>query len=101
MTNKSLFIIIFVICVIGLVTGINIFYQQVINPSQSNELNVSLLKEKLKASEDQIRIISNENGVLRSELYNLKNKLDKLYSNLDNLNLDEEQEKYSIKDSST
>ncbi len=93
MTNKSLFIIIFVIFIIGLCTGINIFYQQVINPNQSNELSVSLLKEKLQATENQISIISNENGALRAELSRLKNKLNDLYGKLDNLDLDENSDK--------
>lgn len=98
MTNKSLFIIIFLIFIIGLFTGLNVIYQQVINPSEKNELSVSLLKEKLKASEKEIRIITNENGAMRAEISKLKSKLDSLYQRLDDQELSDQRQDKSLEE---
>lgn len=96
MTNKRLFIVIFALASVGLLSSISIFYQRLTNKEIPPQSNLEELKIKLAASEDQIRIIVGENNALRSKVTKLNDKLDGLYIKLDDITINE-QEAESIK----
>lgn len=85
MTNKSLFVTIFIIAIAGLLSGINILYQHLNSNIDNQEYNVAQLNQKLLIAETQIKIIVNENNKLRSEAKQLKDEINMLALKLDGI----------------
>jgi regulator of replication initiation timing len=85
MTNKSLFVTIFIITIIGLLGGINILYQHLNSTTVPQEHSVNQLNQKLLAAESQIKLIVSENNVLRMEVKRLKQSINELALKLNGL----------------
>lgn len=89
MTNKRVFVTIFIVAVIGLISSANLFYQHLKSTENNKEISINELKQKLSASEKQLRIIVGENHALRSEIVKLNSKLDNLYAKIDQNKFDD------------
>lgn len=89
-TNKYVFYIIFTIATLGLINAINLIYKHISSSNSDTEITTSLLNQKLRSAENQIRVISNENTTLQDEIESLKLDITNLtkklsiYNNINN-----------------
>ena len=82
MTNKRLILVILPLLLIGLFGSISIIYKHLNYSPEKQEYSVNQLNQKLQSAENQIRLIVNENNLLRQEIEGLKGKIDNLSEKL-------------------
>ena len=85
MTNKRLFVVIFTGLFLGLAGSINVIYNHVKSTpynSENSPYGSDQLNQKLQYSENQIRLVVNENNNLRKQIASLKIKISDLSGQL-------------------